>query len=368
MEALRDSPVVALLGPRQSGKTTLARLVGRTRQTTYFDLEDPVDAARLAAPKTALEACRGLVVIDGIQRQPSLFEILRILADRRRRPARFLVLGSAAPDLVRGVSESLAGRVRFVDMAGFTLQEVGATKRERLWLRGGFPRSFIAPSDRRSLAWRADYIRTFLERDIPQLGITTPVAALRRFWAMVAHIHGQLWNAAEFARALGTSEPTARRYLDILTGAYVVRQLPPWFENVAKRQVKAPKVYVRDTGLLHALLSLVTRTELERHPKYGASWEGFVIEQIVALAPRAQAYFWATYSGAELDLLLIHRGTRVGVEVKRADAPTMTKSMRMAMKELRLRRLFVVYPGTTAYQLAPRVQVIPLTDLASIIA
>jgi predicted AAA+ superfamily ATPase len=311
-----------------------------------------------------LEPLRGLVVLDEVQRKPALFELLRVLADRRGTPARFLILGSASPDLVRGVSESLAGRVRFVDMGGFSLAEVGARNGERLWLRGGFPRAFLAPSEERSRAWRGDFIRSFLERDIPQLGISVPAAALRRFWVMVAHYHGQVWNAAEFARSLGSSEPTARRYLDLLAGAFVVRLLSPWHENVSKRQVKAPKVYVRDTGLLHALLGLGSRRDLLGHPKVGASWEGFVIEQILSEADPREAYFWATHSGAELDLLLFRKGARLGFEVKFTDAPRVTKSMQVAKSDLRLRRLYVVYPGPRSFRLGEGIEALSLHDLS----
>lgn len=364
-QALRERPVVALVGPRQSGKTTLARQIARGALGDYFDLEDPVDLGRLAAPKLALEGLRGLVVIDEIQRKPDLFELLRVLADRRPVRTRFLVLGSASPHLMRGLSESLAGRVRFLEMGGFDLRESGSTRFAALWLRGGFPKAFLAASEARSLSWRNDFIRALLERDIPQLGITVPVPTLRRFWAMVAHFHGNVWNAAEFARSLGTSEPTARRYLDILTGAYMIRQLPPWFENIAKRQVKSPKIYVRDSGLLHALLSLRTRKHLMEHPKYGASWEGFAIEQVLSLARASDACFWATHAGAELDLLVVRDGERVGFEMKCSDAPAATKSMRIAIDELGLRRLFIVYPGPRSYRLAPRIEVVAIRDLVS---
>jgi len=365
LQALGESPVVALVGPRQCGKTTLARQIARGRAADYLDLEDPVALGRLAAPKLALEDLRGLVVIDEIQRRPDLFPLLRVLADRRGTPAHFLTLGSASPHLIRGISESLAGRVRFIEMGGFDLREAGADRFPSVWLRGGFPRSFLAPSEARSLAWRNDLVRTFLERDIPQLGITVPGPTLRRFWAMVAHFHGQTWNAAEFARSLGSSEPTARRYLDLLTGAYVVRQLPPWFENIAKRQVKAPKIYVRDSGLLHALLALRTRQHLMEHPKYGASWEGFAIEQVLSLLRPPEAYFWATYAGAELDLYIVRDGERLGFEMKCTDAPVLTKSMPIALEALRLRRLFVVYPGPRSYRLAPKVEALSILDLAT---
>ena len=361
--ALRQSPVVALVGPRQCGKTTLARRIARGRAADYFDLEDPVDQSRLTNPKLALEDLRGLVVIDEVQRMPELFELLRVLVDRPRRPARFLTLGSASTHLVRGVSESLAGRVRFVEMGGFDVSEVTSKRFLALWMRGGFPKSFLAASEKRSFDWRNDFIRTFLERDIPQLGISIPAPALRRFWTMVAHYHGQVWNAAEFARSLGTSEPTARRYLDILTGAFVVRQLPPWFVNVGKRQVKAPKIFIRDSGLLHALLGLRTRRQLLGHPKYGASWEGFAIDQILSLANPQEAYSWSTHAGAELDLLVVKEGKRVGFELKCADAPRLTRSMTIALEDLQLKQLWVVYPGNRSYRLHRKIEVIPIHDL-----
>lgn len=361
--ALGASPVVAILGPRQCGKTTLARTVAAGRRAEVFDLEDPADRLRLSAPMRALEDLRGLVVIDEIQREPGLFEILRVLADRPGRGARFLVLGNASPGIVRGISESLAGRVRFVDMSGFDLAETGPVRFERLWTRGGLPRAYLAHSEDESLRWREDYIRTFLERDIPGLGVSIPAEALRRFWTMIAHFHGQVWNAAEFARSLGSSEATARRYLDLLSGVLAVRALPPWFENLAKRQVKSPKVYVRDSGLLHALLSLRGRRDLTGHVKYGASWEGFAIEQILSLLGPREAFFWATHSGAELDLFVHHRGRRLGFEFKCADAPAPTRSMRVAIEDLRLDRLWIVYPGKRSFPLDDRIEVLSILDL-----
>ena len=295
-QKIRRSPVVSILGPRQVGKSTLARQVASGADAAEFlDLEDPRALARLENPAAALEPLRGLVILDEVQRKPDLFPLLRVLADRDPLPARFLLLGSAAPDIVRGVSESLAGRVAFVDIGGFDLDEVGSDQFARLWLRGGLPRSYLAESDDASFDWRQDFVRTFLERDIPQLGITIPAATLRRFWTMIAHFHGQVWNAAELARSLGSSEPTARRYLDLLSGAFMVRQLPPWFENIRKRQVKAPKVYVRDPGLLHTLLDLPSKASLEGHPKLGASWEGFALEQVLQRVGHKNAYFWATH-------------------------------------------------------------------------
>ena len=363
-QALRRSRVVALLGPRQSGKTTLARLIVQAGSANYFDLEDPASLARLTEPVTALAALRGVVVIDEVQRRPDLFPVLRVLADRVPLPARFLVLGSASPALLRQSSESLAGRLETITLSGFSLAEVGAKALERHWLRGGFPLAFLARSDSDSILWRRQFIQTCLERDLPQLGVGLPAPALLRFWTMLAHYHGQTWKAAEPARSLGVSEPTVRRYLDVLTGLFMVRQLPPWHENLQKRQVKAPKIYLRDTGLLHQLLGLRTGQELVAHPKCGASWEGYAIEETLKLLQPDEAYFWATHNGAELDLLLFTRGRRLGVEVKRADAPTLTPSMRIALTDLRLDHLTVLYPGTKPYSLADRVSVMPLATLA----
>jgi hypothetical protein len=366
--ALAIHPIAALLGPRQCGKTTVARMIGEQQPTTYFDLENPVDVRRLSAPLTVLEALSGLVIIDEVQRQPDLFELLRVLVDRPDNSSRFLLLGSASPQLVRGVSESLAGRIGFIDLAGFDLTEVDVSQRNRLWLRGGFPRAFLANDDDASMAWRQDFIRTFLERDIPQLGITIPTETLRRFWTMVAHYHGQLWNAAEFARSLGASEVTARRYLDILAGAYMVRVLPPWFENISKRQVKSPKIYIRDSGILHGLLQLATLAELQSHPKLGASWEGFAIEQIIGLLETRDAYFWATHGGAELDLMVRARGKQYGFEVKYSDAPDSTRSMQSALHDLSLEHLWIIYPGQHEYPLADRITAMPLDALPRLTA
>lgn len=362
--ALARSPVVVLVGPRQCGKTTLARQLLPDRSASYFDLEDPVSLARLSEPVAALSGLRGLVVIDEVQRKPNLFPLLRVLADRRPLPARFLVLGSASPELLRQSSESLAGRIEVVPLGGLSLPEVGLGKLDRLWLRGGFPRSFLARTRADSHEWRRQFVRTFLERDVPQLGVLIPSTALLRFWAMLAHFHGGIWNAAVPARSLGISEPTVRRYLDLLTGLFMARQLLPWHENLTKRQVKAPKVYISDSGLLHALLGVKTEVDLLSHPACGASWEGFAIGEALRDVRPDEAYFWATHSGAELDLFLLKDGRRLGVEVKRADAPALTPSMRIALEDLRLDRLVVLYPGSRSYELSPRVSVVPLADLA----
>lgn len=361
--SLRRSRVVALVGPRQCGKTTLAREIVASASANYFDLEDPISLARLSEPMTALAGLRGVVVIDEVQRRPELFPVLRVLADRRPLPARFLILGSASPDLLRQSSESLAGRLETIPLSGFSLAEVGAAALNRHWLRGAFPRAFLARSNAESVLWRRQFIHTFLERDLPQLGIGVPAAALLRFWTMLAHYHGNVWNAAEPARSLGVSEPTVRRYLDLLTGLFMVRQLQPWHENLKKRQVKAPKIYLRDSGLLHQLLGIGTDRDVLVHPKCGASWEGYAIEETLKVVQPDEAYFWATHQGAELDLLLIKDGRRLGVEIKRMDAPVLTPSMRIALDDLKLEQLVVLYPGKTPYTPAERVTVMPLSIL-----
>lgn len=363
--ALKRSRIVAILGPRQCGKTTLARAVVGADSANYFDLEDPAGLARLAEPDLALRPLRGLVVIDEIQRRPDLFPLLRVLADRRPLPARFLILGSASPELLKQSSETLAGRVETVPLEGLRLADVGVSNQDRLWLRGGFPLAFTARNETDSVAWRRQFLQTFLERDIPQLGIRIPALALRRFWSMVAHHHAQIWNAAELARGMGVGEATVRRYLDLLAGVFMVRQLPSWFENLGKRQVKAPKIYVRDTGLLHVLLGVTSRRDLEMHPKVGASWEGYAVEEVLKAIQPDEAYFWATHQGAELDLLLFKNGKRIGVECKRCDGPSLTPSMRIALADLRLDRLHVVYPGDRRYALAENVDVTPLGDLVA---
>ncbi len=364
---LSRHPVVAILGARQVGKTTLARqLVARRRlPSTVFDLEDPDDLARLSEPMLALRELRGLVVLDEIQRRPDLFPILRVLADRPGTPARFLVLGSASPDLLKQSSESLAGRVLYHRLGGLALDEVGLEQRDRLWQRGGFPRSFLAESTQASAEWRRELVRTFLERDLPELGITIPSATLHRFWTMLAHYHGQIWNGSELARAFGVAHTTVRRYLDIFTSALVLRQLQPWFENLKKRQVKSPKVYVADSGILHSLLNLESRDDLLRHPKVGASWEGFALAEILVRlgARREECFFWATHAGAELDLLVVRGNRRLGFEIKRTSAPSMTRSMHSALSDLELERLDVVHAGEQTYPLAERARAVALARL-----
>jgi len=368
-ELLRRHPVVALIGARQVGKTTLAREISAAEgRVTRFDLENPQDLARLSDPMLALAPLRGLVVLDEIQRRAEIFPVLRVLVDRPENEARFLVLGSASPELLRQSSESLAGRIFHYALDGFNLREVGLASAEALWLRGGFPRSFLASSDASSLEWRSAFTRTFLERDIPQLGITIPAETLYRFWTMLAHYHGQIWNGAELARSFGVAATTVRRYLDVLTSALMLRQVSPWFENLGKRQVRAPKVYVADCGILHALLGLRTVNDLQGHPKVGASWEGFLISQLITRfeLQRNETFFWATHAGAKLDLLVHRRGKRIGFEVKRTTAPQLTRSMRIAIEDLRLDRLYVLHAGTTSFPLAGNVQAIDPSSLDQI--
>lgn len=360
--ALKRQPVVVLLGPRQVGKTTLARAIAERGKAHWFDLERAADRRTLANPELALADLEGLVVIDEAQRQPEVFTALRPLVDRPGSKARFLLLGSASPLLVQNVSESLAGRAHFVELTGFGLDEVGTQNLWKLWLRGGFPRSFLARSEDESGEWRDDFVRSFFERDIPLLGVRVPPDRLRQFWLLLASVHGKLWNAAELARALGVTQPVVQRYLELLTGTFMVRQLRPWHENLSKRQVKSPKVYLRDSGLLHALWGVTTRHDLLGRPELGASWEGFATESILGVTRRADAWFWSTTAGAELDLMLIRGGKRRGYEFKAADAPAMTKSLHIALVDLKLDGARIVYPGTRRYRVHPRVEVLPLSD------
>ena len=362
---MRANPVVLLLGPRQCGKTTLARQFIKGLKAEYFDLESPADFRRLDQPMTALESLRGWVVIDEAQLKPELFTILRVLADRRPIWTRFLLLGSASPDLVKGTSESLAGRVALIPVSGFDLSETGQKALRRLWWRGSFPRSFLAQSNDISRQWRADFIQTFLERDLRRFGVQVPPNTLRRFWNMVTHYHGQIWNASEIGRSLGESHTTVRRHLDILCDAFVMRQLPPWFENIGKRQIKSPKVYLRDTGLLHELLGIDSFASLESHPKLGASWEGFALEQTLRISGDRDAYFWHTQGGAELDLMLHINGKRFGLEFKYADAPVLSKSLKIAQADLKLERVFVVHPGRKSYPLNEWAESLSIDDLKS---
>lgn len=362
-QATVRSPITAILGPRQCGKTTLARMFEHGKNALYFDLESVPDQQRLQNPELLLGSYNGLVVLDEIQIMPQLFNALRVLVDRKENRAQFLLLGSASPGIIKNVSETLAGRVEFIELSGFNIQETGSYDWEKLWLRGGFPRSFLAGSDKDSLAWREGFIRTFLERDIPQLGISIPAAAMRRFWTMLAHYHGQTWNASELARAMGLSDKTVRSYLDILTGTFMINQLQPWYENISKRQVKAPKLYFRDTGLLHGLLNLPDLNTLYGHPRVGASWEGFVIEQIMQSISIKQAYFWSTHNGAEVDLFLTHNGRRYAFEVKLSESIKVTRSMRIALKDLQLDHLWVIYPGKHEYPVDEKISVWPISKI-----
>lgn len=366
---LRQSPVVALLGARQVGKSTLARHIADEYNgpTRTFDLEDARDVAELDSPLLALEPLRGLVVLDEIQLRPGLFSALRVLADRPRTPARFLVLGSATPELLRQGSETLAGRIAFHELSGFDLAEAGQKQLERLWLRGGFPRSFLARSTSASADWRRDFIKTFLTRDIPSFGSGIPPATLERFWSMLAHYHGQVWNGSELGRSFGVSHTTVRSYLELLAGAFVVDVLQPWAENLGKRVVKSPKVFIADSGLLHTLLGLETLHDLVRHPKLGASWEGFLVAQLRHHlgARREECFFWATHSGAELDLLVVRGAIRRGFEIKRTDAPSITPSMKSAMESLRLDHLDVIHAGPRTFALSPEIRAVAAADLLS---
>ena len=362
--ALERSRVVSLIGPRQSGKTTLAQTIVPPTSGNYFDLEDLSSLARLDQPLLTLRELTGVVVIDEIQRRPDLFPLLRVLADRQPLPAKFLILGSASPTLVRNASESLAGRLETIQISGFSLAEAGLSAVNQHWLRGGFPLSFLASNLENSFAWRKNFVQSFLERDLPQWGIQIPPTTLLRFWTMLAHYHAQVWNGAEIARSLGISEVTVRRYLDILEGVFMLRVLQPWHANVQKRQVKSPKIYFRDSGLLHYLLGIKNEVDLYNHPKSGASWEGYAIEETIKALEPDQVYFWAAHSGAELDLLLIKDGRRIGVECKRVDAPRLTPSMRTALATLELAKLLVIYPGPLPYPLEEKIQVLPLACLA----
>ena len=366
---LKESPVVALLGARQVGKTTLARKISESleEEVTFFDLESPSGRAPLIeTPELALRSCTGTVVIDEIQRMPDLFGILRPLCDDPERKSRFLLLGSAAPELVRGVSESLAGRILFVNVPGFSLQEVGTENQDRLWHRGGFPLSFCSDSDPAASRWLEGFRATFLERDIPSLGVRVSPVALGRFWTMLAHFHGQIWNATEIGRAMGVSPMTANHYRDLLEGTFMVRVLQPWFENIGKRQIKSPKVYLRDSGVLNHLLGLPDLMSLRSHPKYGASWEGFALEQTLIAHGEKDAWFWATQGGAELDLLMIRGGKKWGFEFKCSDAPSSTKSMHSAIESLGLEHLWILYPGERRFPMTDRITALPLRQINNI--
>ena len=354
---------VVLLGPRQVGKTTLARQFLLPDSPNYFDLENPRARTRLLDPIQALENLQGLVVIDEVQLAPDLFPVLRVLMDRTNTAGQYLLLGSAAPALLRQSNESLLGRVSTIEVTGFNIDDIAQTDLHKLWLRGGYPLSFTAPSDAKSTAWRDSAVQSYLYTDLPQLGLNIDATAMLRFWKMLAHYHGQLWNAAEPARSLGVSETTVRRYLDQLTQTFMVRQLQPWHTNLGKRQVKSPKIYFRDTGLLHNLMGINQLDQLRTHPACGASWEGFALEQVIRLALPDEAYFWATHAGAELDLLLLKGCQRVGVEFKHSSNPKVTQSMRIAANDLKLDRLYVVYPGNYRYTLGEGIEAVPLGAL-----
>ncbi|NOZ11971.1 MAG: ATP-binding protein [Gammaproteobacteria bacterium] len=362
--AIARSRIVTLIGPRQCGKTTLAREFLPEDSANYFDLEDPVSLSRLDEPMTALSTLKGLVVIDEVQRRPDLFPVLRVLVDRKAYEGRFLILGSASGDLLRQPLETLAGRMESLTLSGFSLSELGYESMARHWLRGGFPLSYLAATNTDSMAWRKECIQALLERDFPQWGVRTSSAALWRFWTMLAHYHGQTWNAAEPARAMGVSESTIRRYLDLLSDAFMVRQLQPWHANLRKRQVKSPKIYIRDSGLLHQLLGLGSDRELLAHPKSGASWEGYVIEEVLHAVRPDEVFFWATHQGAEIDLVLRKNGKMYGVECKRTDTPRMTPSIRIALDDLKLEAIAVIYPGDKRFPIGPSVEAVPLGDVA----
>ncbi len=361
-KALGRNPVVALLGPRQCGKTTLARQLMAAHDPQYFDLEDPVVAQTMENPMTVLQSLRGLVVIDEAQRQPSLFPVLRVLADREGQPATFLLLGSASPELSRQASESLAGRIEIIELRGFDLGELPVGVQDTLWLRGGFPRAFLANNNEDSVAWRKNFIRTFLERDLAALGFGLSPALMGRFWIMLSHYHGQLWNGSEMASSLGVAPNTARAYLDALEQTFMIRRLLPWHANLGKRLVKTPKIYFRDSGIFHALCGIHSASDLFTHPKLGASWEGFACEEVLQALQPDQAWFYAVHSGSELDLLMEVKGRRIGVECKRADAPRITRSMRIAMNDTALDECWIVYPGTRGYSLDSHIRVRPISD------
>ncbi len=371
MSRMEQNPVVAIIGARQVGKTTITHEIATLIKMPIhrFDLEDPEDLARLNEPKLALKDLTGLVIIDEIQRKPELFPLLRVLADRDDKAAQFLILGSASPKLLKQSSESLAGRISYYSLNGFAVDEIDSKDELKLWIRGGFPRSYLASSEKESFAWRKDFIRTFLERDIPQLGFHIPAMTLHRFWNMLAHYHGQIWNGSELGRAFGMSHASVKRYVDLLTDALVVWQLKPWYQNMSKRQVKAPKVYIRDSGILHGLLGIESFLALEKHPKIGASWEGFVLSELLhqLKVEPSEAYFWATHAGAELDLLVFINGQPIGFEIKRTTSPKMTPSINNSLTDLKLDRLFVIHAGDHEFQIHEKVNAIPMASIQNLI-
>jgi len=371
MSRMEQNPVVAIIGARQVGKTTITHEIATLIKMPIhrFDLEDPEDLARLNEPKLALKDLTGLVIIDEIQRKPELFPLLRVLADRDDKAAQFLILGSASPKLLKQSSESLAGRISYYSLNGFAVDEIDSKDELKLWIRGGFPRSYLASSEKESFAWRKDFIRTFLERDIPQLGFHIPAMTLHQFWNMLAHYHGQIWNGSELGRAFGMSHASVKRYVDLLTDALVVWQLKPWYQNMSKRQVKAPKVYIRDSGILHGLLGIESFLALEKHPKIGASWEGFVLSELLhqLKVEPSEAYFWATHAGAELDLLVFINGQPIGFEIKRTTSPKMTPSINNSLTDLKLDRLFVIHAGDHEFQIHEKVNAIPMASIQNLI-
>lgn len=367
LEALSTYPAVGIVGARQVGKTTLAHMLAEQWQdrTHHFDLEDSEDLARLSDPMLALKGLDGLIVLDEVQRVPEIYPVLRVLIDKQKDRRRFLILGSASPALLQQSSESLAGRIQYHRLSGLGLDELSPEQAQQLWVRGGFPSSFLAGTDETSLEWRRSFISTFLERDLPQLGVNVSSVRMRRFWNMLAHYHGQIWNASEFARSFGVADTTIRHYLDRLTDALVVRQIQPWHENVSKRQVKSPKVYICDSGLVHALLNLPSLHDIEGHPKSGATWEGFVIEQLIRLlrADDSECFHWATHAGAELDFLHVRGLTKTGFEIKKTVAPKLTKSMHIALEDLTLAHLFVIHAGEHSYPLAEKITAVPASRM-----
>ncbi|MEM7174086.1 MAG: ATP-binding protein [Bacteroidota bacterium] len=364
------TPIVALLGPRQCGKTTLAKqyaenLHRQKEAITFFDLEDTFDLMRLENPRLTLESLSGLIIIDEIQKRPDLFPILRVLIDKNRAKQRYLILGSASRELIKQSSETLAGRIGYIELTPFQTSETN--QMERLWLRGGFPPSYLSVSQPKSRAWRKAYIKTFLEQDIPALGFNIPANQLRRFWTMIAHYHGQIFNASQLGRSLNLSHNTIKKYLDLLTGTFMIRTLKPWHENIKKRQVKSPKIYFRDSGIFHALMRITEKKELLSTPYLGASWEGFVLEEVIrAHMPEIDehdCYFWSTQSGAELDLLIVSSNQKIGYEFKYQDAPKITKSMRIALEDLQLSKLTIIYPGTKSFQMDEKIFLTNIAEL-----